>query len=78
MRKMIDHRCTTAEIPNPFTAQALDRIWEITKGVPRHVLKICDKAYDYMNLNESDQVTLEYIDPAAEDAAVEIAKAEAA
>ncbi len=78
MRKMIDHRCLAAEISNPFTDEALDRIWEITKGIPRHVLKICDKARDYMHINESDQVTLEYIDPAAEDAAVEIAKAEAA
>ena len=78
MRQMIDHRCKAAEIQNPFTSEALDRIWEITKGVPRHVLKICDKAYDYMNINEVTEVTLEYIDPAAEDAAVEIAKAEAA
>jgi general secretion pathway protein A len=78
MRQMIDHRCKVAEIPNPFKDEALDRIWEITKGVPRHVLKICDKAYDYMNINDGTEVTLEYIDPAAEDAAVEIAKAEAA
>jgi general secretion pathway protein A len=78
MRQMIDHRCKVAEIVNPFTEASLDRIWEITKGVPRHVLKICDKAYDYMNINEGTEVTLEYIDPAAEDAAVEIAKAEAA
>lgn len=75
MRQMIDHRCKVAEIRNPFTNEALDRIWELTKGVPRHVLKICDKAYDYMNLNEVDSVTLEYIDPAAEDAAVEVAAA---
>lgn len=73
MRQMIDHRCKVAEISNPFTTEALDRIYEITKGVPRHVLKICDKAYDYMNLNEVNKVTVEYIDPAAEDAAVEVA-----
>ncbi|HEV7860513.1 MAG TPA: AAA family ATPase [Pyrinomonadaceae bacterium] len=73
MRHMIDHRCKVAEIINPFTPEALERIYEISKGVPRHILKICDKAYDYMHLNESDRVTLEYIDPAAEDAALEIA-----
>ncbi|HEX8472986.1 MAG TPA: AAA family ATPase [Pyrinomonadaceae bacterium] len=73
MRQMIDYRCKVAEITNPFTDEALDRIYEITKGIPRHVLKICDKAYDYMHLNESKQVTVEYIDPAAEDAAVEVA-----
>lgn len=73
MRQMIEHRCKVAEMDNPFTTEALDRIYEITRGIPRHVLKICDKAYDYMNLNEVDKVTLEYIDPAAEDAAVEVA-----
>ncbi len=73
MKQMIDHRCKVADIKNPFTNEALDRIYEITKGVPRHVLKICDKSYDYMNLNEVNKVTLEYIDPAAEDAAVEVA-----
>lgn len=73
MRQMIEYRCKVAEIVSPFTAEALDRIYEITKGIPRHVLKICDKAFDYMHLNEADKVTIDYIDPAAEDAAVEIA-----
>lgn len=72
MRDMIDHRCQVAEIKNPFTPDALERIYEITRGVPRHVLKICDKAHDYMNLNEADKITVEYIEPAAEDAAVEV------
>lgn len=70
MRQMISYRCQVAEIKNPFDKAALDRIYEITRGIPRHILKICDKAVDYMNLNESDRVTVEYIDPAAEDAAV--------
>lgn len=73
MRNMIEHRCKVAEINNPFTVEALDRIYEITRGIPRNILKICDKAYDYMNLNEADSVTIEYIEPAAEDAAVEVA-----
>lgn len=75
MRQMIDFRCQQAEVTNPFTDDALTKIWDITKGIPRHVLKICDKAYDYLALNEADQVTVEYIEPAAEDAAIEIEEA---
>lgn len=70
MREMIDYRCNLVEIQNPFDDAALSRIWDITKGVPRSVLKICDKAYDYMHIAESNHVSIEMIDAAAEDAAV--------
>lgn len=72
MREMIAFRCKQSDIPNPFTSDALTRVWEVTKGIPRHVLKVCDKAYDYMTLSEASEITIEYIEPAAEDAAVEV------
>jgi general secretion pathway protein A len=70
MREMIDFRCNLVEMPNPFTDQGMTRIWDITKGIPRHVLKVCDKAVDYMNMAETNAVTLDDIEAAAEDAAV--------
>lgn len=70
MREMIDFRCNLVEIPNPFTDEAMAKIWDVTKGIPRHILKVCDKAVDYMNMAETDAVTLDMIDAAAEDAAV--------
>lgn len=72
MREMINFRCKQSDVPNPFTDDALERIWEITKGIPRSVLKVCDKAYDYMALANATQITIEYVEPAAEDAAVDI------
>lgn len=70
MRQMILHRCKLADIPNPFTDDAFDALWEITGGVPRDVLKICGKAYGYMQLNGTEEVTAEFIEPAAEDAGI--------
>lgn len=71
MQEMINFRCKQSDVKNPFTEEALDRLWEITKGIPRSTLKVCDKAYEYMNEAGGDQVTIEYIEPAAEDAAVD-------
>lgn len=76
MREMIAFRCKQSDVKNPFTDEAMVRIWEITKGTPRSVLKICDKAYDYMALGGATEITVEYVEPAAEDAAVEFEEVE--
>lgn len=71
--QMIQFRCEKAEFPNPFTGPVIDRIYTITKGVPRHIIKICGKAVDYMGISNEPSVTIEMVEAAAEDAAVEIA-----
>jgi general secretion pathway protein A len=68
MSEMIQHRVDLAEIKNPFTKESLDSIWDITKGVPRHILKICDKALDYLVLQETETVSVEIVEASAEDA----------
>ncbi len=68
MREMIQHRVDLAEMRNPFSSETLDVIWDITKGVPRHVLKVCDKSLDYLALAEAEIVTAEMIEASAEDA----------
>ena len=45
MAGMIDYRCKLAEIPNPFSPEALQEIFNVTQGIPREVLKVCDLAY---------------------------------
>jgi general secretion pathway protein A len=72
LARVITHRCQLAEIDNPFTPDAVARLYAITKGVPRHALKICDKAYEYMQLGSLAEITADVVDPAAEDAAVEV------
>ena len=44
-REMIFFRCEQAEIPNPFTEDTVELIYNSTGGVPREVLKICGFAY---------------------------------
>jgi type II secretory pathway predicted ATPase ExeA len=68
MREMIQYRVDLAEMKNPFTPDVLNSIWDITKGVPRHILKVCDKAVDYLFISGSDKITLEMIEASAEDA----------
>lgn len=71
--QMIQFRCDKVDFANPFTQKSVERIYELTKGVPRHVIKVCGKAIDYMKLSEEASVTREMIDAAAEDSAVEVA-----
>jgi len=38
---MIQHRCDYWQVSNPFTAKAVDEIYQLTDGVPRYVLQLC-------------------------------------
>lgn len=40
-KKMISFRCKIAEIDNPFTDEAMDTTYQVTKGIPREIVKIC-------------------------------------
>jgi len=70
MREMIEYRCAQNEIDNPFDDEAMNKIWDITKGVPRHAIKICEKCVGYMELAQTETVTTEIIEAAAQDAGV--------
>lgn len=70
MREMIEFRCEKNEVQNPFDESAMRMIWDITKGIPRHALKICEKCVGYMELAELDHVLPEMIESAAQDAGV--------
>lgn len=71
--QMIQFRCDKVDFPNPFSSENVDRIYEVTKGVPRAVIKVCGKAITYMTLSGESGISREMIDAAAEDSAVEIA-----
>lgn len=47
-RAMIDYRCRHSDIENPFGAEAVGRIHELTGGVPRMVLALCGQSYEVM------------------------------
>jgi general secretion pathway protein A len=41
---MIDFRCERSGVANPFTADAVQRIYEASEGVPRSILLLCAHA----------------------------------
>lgn len=61
---MIEHRCKLAEIPNPFTSQTLERLYELTAGVPREALKYCALAYQMMLMAGERKVSVELLESA--------------
>jgi general secretion pathway protein A len=42
---MIDYRHTYWRVPNRFSANAVHRVHEVTKGVPRDIVVVCGYAY---------------------------------
>ncbi len=76
--EMIAFRCARAGVASPFPAAAAERIYELTRGVPRHIIKVCAKCMEYLELGGEREVTGNMIDAAAEDSAVELEASEAA
>ncbi len=61
-REMISHRCKFENINNPFTDESVEKIYQVSGGVPRSVLKICAFAYHVKELEELDEITPEFIE----------------
>lgn len=61
-REMIIHRCRFENIENPFTPESIERIYEISGGVPRSVLKICAFAYHIKEIENLGEITPEFIE----------------
>ena len=61
---MIEHRCQHAEIPNPFTAPAMQEIFSLTLGIPREVLKVCDLSYAMAGMLNEPKVGPELVQSA--------------
>jgi general secretion pathway protein A len=61
-REMIIHRCRFEDIENPFTLEAIEKIYEVSGGVPRSVLKICAFAYHIKEMENLSEITPEFIE----------------
>jgi hypothetical protein len=59
---MIAHRCRFENINNPFTIDSIEKIYQVSGGVPRSVLKICAFAYHVKELEGLDDITPEFIE----------------
>ena len=64
---MLDHRCDYFEVKVNFSDGALKRVYDITGGVPRHILKLCALAYSFSQMAEIDIIDTGTIDEVAPD-----------
>lgn len=58
---MIAHRCKFENIDNPFTKEAVEKIYQVSGGVSRSVLKICAFSYHIIELENLVEITPEFI-----------------
>jgi general secretion pathway protein A len=61
-QEMISYRCKFENIENPFTRDAVEKIYQVSGGVPRSVLKICAFAHHIMELENLTEITPDFIE----------------
>lgn len=64
VEKMIEHRCAYYRVETPFPAPAMLRVYELSGGIPRDVLRICGTAYQMLQLMGVTEAPVELIDQA--------------
>lgn len=64
---MIDFRCTVAGVKNPFDSEAVQAVYQWSKGVPREAIKLCAMSVQYATLNNLDQIPADLVEVAAGD-----------
>lgn len=67
-KNMLEFRCERAEVPSPLTEETIEHIYNLTGGVPRDVLTLCDLAYDLMKLNGETAFNIELLTFASKEA----------
>lgn len=72
VEKMVQHRCDYYKLPNPFPAPSIRRIYELSGGIPRDVLRICGTSYQMLQLMKSDSAPPEVIDQAYAELQLEV------
>jgi len=61
---MIEFRCDRLDIPNPFSRSGLEKIHELSKGVPRRTLAVASAAYDLRAMARSDKLDADFVEEA--------------
>lgn len=69
-KEMIATKCEYAEISNPFSDEAVERIYKQASGVPRSVLKMCTLLYVLMNEYDLDEIPADEIENIKDEVAV--------
>jgi type II secretory pathway predicted ATPase ExeA len=69
-KAMLEKRCEDADIENPFSDELIEKIYVISHGVPRSILKLCSYLHELKLNYNLDSIPSEYIDTAAVEVAL--------
>lgn len=64
---MIDFRCTVAGVKSPFESEAVQVIYQWSRGIPREVIKLCAISVQYASLNGLKQIPADLVEMASGD-----------
>lgn len=64
---MIDFRCSVAQVANRFEDEAVEAVYNLSKGIPREVIKLCAMSVQYALLNEMEAIPRAIVELACQD-----------
>jgi len=64
---MIDFRCTVAGVKSPFEPEAVQVIYQWSRGIPREAIKLCAMAVQYATLNGLNRIPADLVEMASSD-----------
>jgi general secretion pathway protein A len=64
---MIDFRCTVAGVKSPFEPEAVDTIYQWSRGIPREAIKLCAISVQYATLNGMKRIPADLVEAASGD-----------
>lgn len=64
---MIDFRCNVAQVSNRFENEAVEAVYNLSKGIPREVIKLCAMSVQYALLNETETIPKAIVELACQD-----------
>lgn len=64
---MIDFRCTVAGVKSPFEPEAVQVIYQWSRGIPREAIKLCAISVQYAALNGLNHIPADLVEMASGD-----------
>lgn len=59
---MIEFRCDRLDIPNPFDRYAMEKIHDLSRGVPRRILAVASAAYDLRKTARKNVLDADFVE----------------
>lgn len=69
-KEMLAHRCKHEAIKNPFTPEAVEKLYVVTKGIPRSILKVAALSYEMMLMEEAEKIDSDLVSDTVPEVAV--------